>query len=123
MTPELGRWSTVGGLGMMVDELSQGLVLLGEEVIVISPYYEKNRKNETGYFSRDPVVFSHIGNVEVVLDQKYTFGVHHGICNGVKLYFLHNSEIFPSPYAEGTVSFSFRQISLFAKASLELLCS
>jgi hypothetical protein len=24
-TPELGRWSTVGGLGVMVDELSIGL--------------------------------------------------------------------------------------------------
>lgn len=24
-TPELGRWSTVGGLGVMVDELSVGL--------------------------------------------------------------------------------------------------
>ena len=43
-TPELGRWSTVGGLGVMVDELSIGLVNLGQEVTVISPYYEKNRK-------------------------------------------------------------------------------
>lgn len=43
-TPELGRWSTVGGLGVMVDELSIGLADLGQEVIVISPYYERNRK-------------------------------------------------------------------------------
>ena len=28
-TPELGRWSTVGGLGVMVDELSIGLADLG----------------------------------------------------------------------------------------------
>lgn len=28
-TPELGRWSTVGGLGVMVDELAQGLAILG----------------------------------------------------------------------------------------------
>lgn len=28
--PELGRWSTVGGLGVMVDELSLGLVALGQ---------------------------------------------------------------------------------------------
>jgi len=28
-TPELGRWSTVGGLGVMVDELAYGLALLG----------------------------------------------------------------------------------------------
>lgn len=43
-TPELGRWSTVGGLGVMVDELSIGLTYLGQEVIVISPYYDRNRK-------------------------------------------------------------------------------
>ena len=29
-TPELGRWSTVGGLGVMVDELSVGLADLGQ---------------------------------------------------------------------------------------------
>lgn len=120
--PELGRWSTVGGLGIMVDELSQGLVKIGQEVIVISPYYERNRKGETGYLKKDPVEFSYIGNIEVTLDQKYTFGVHHGVCNGVKLYFLHNFEIFPSPYAEGSVSFIMKQIALFSKASLELLC-
>jgi len=29
VTPELGKWSTVGGLGVMVDELSFGLAALG----------------------------------------------------------------------------------------------
>ena len=43
-TPELGRWSTVGGLGVMVDELAIGLAKLGQQVTVISPYYERNRK-------------------------------------------------------------------------------
>lgn len=43
-TPELGRWSTVGGLGVMVDELSIGLAEMGQDVWVISPYYERNRK-------------------------------------------------------------------------------
>lgn len=43
-SPELGRWSTVGGLGVMVDELAIGLVKLGQTVTVISPYYERNRK-------------------------------------------------------------------------------
>ena len=28
-TPEVGTWSTVGGLGVMVDELSCGLANLG----------------------------------------------------------------------------------------------
>lgn len=30
VTPEIGVWSTVGGLGVMVDELSKELVKLGE---------------------------------------------------------------------------------------------
>lgn len=30
--PEIGRFSTAGGLGVMVDELSQGLSSLGQEV-------------------------------------------------------------------------------------------
>ena len=47
--PELGRWSTAGGLGVMVDELSQGFAELGEDIICVSPYYERNRKGETDY--------------------------------------------------------------------------
>ena len=52
VTPELGRWSTIGGLGVMLDELSIGLVELGEEVIVVTPYWERNRKGETGYLEK-----------------------------------------------------------------------
>ena len=49
VTPELGKWTTTGGLGVMVDELSQELAKIGEDVIVISPYYEKNKKGDSGY--------------------------------------------------------------------------
>ncbi len=66
-TPELGRWSTIGGLGVMVDELTQGLVKLGKEVIVATPYYEKNKKGEIGYLSKDPAGFKYIGNIDVLL--------------------------------------------------------
>ena len=62
-TPELGKWSTVGGLGVMVDELSVGLADLGQEVFVISPYYERNKKGVTGYLAADG--FKHIENIEV----------------------------------------------------------
>ena len=46
ITPELGKWSTVGGLGVMVDNLSKALANQGQEVIVISPYYDRNRYGE-----------------------------------------------------------------------------
>ena len=66
--PELGRWSTVGGLGVMVDELSIGLASLGVDVWVISPYYERNRKGETGYLAKDPAGIIYKDNFTVNLN-------------------------------------------------------
>ena len=42
VTPQIGAWSSVGGLGVMVDELSKQLARIGEEVYIITPYYEYN---------------------------------------------------------------------------------
>ena len=123
ITPELGRWSTVGGLGVMVDELSQGLNNLGHEIIMISPYYDRNRKGETEYLKNDPFNIHYIRNIEVNLDKKYTFGIHYGEGNnGIKYYFIHNYEIFPKPYCDGTIEDNLRRVCLFCKSSLQLLC-
>ena len=121
-TPELGRWSTVGGLGVMVDELSLGLVKLGQEVIVISPYYDRNRKGVTGYLAQDPAGFEYVDNISVTVDSRLTLGVHEGKVGGVKLVFLHHSEIFPSPYPDQPAINSVRQLAVFGKACLEYLC-
>eukprot|EP01022_Parablepharisma_sp_SALTPOND_P024880 TRINITY_DN55_c0_g1_i1.p1 TRINITY_DN55_c0_g1~~TRINITY_DN55_c0_g1_i1.p1 ORF type:complete len:1631 (+),score=215.10 TRINITY_DN55_c0_g1_i1:3219-8111(+) len=124
MAPELGRWSTVGGLGVMVDELTQGLALVGEDVYVITPYYNVNRKGETWYLSRDPAGFSYYKNIHVkAAGCDFTIGVHRGEVNKVKLIFLHHADLFPVVYAEGGATYILRQISAFAKAALEYLCS
>lgn len=65
VTPEFGRFSTVGGVGVMLDgmffkicvyfdclllvlvELARSLVLLGCEVYVISPYYNYGKDGKT----------------------------------------------------------------------------
>jgi len=99
-TPELGRWSTVGGLGVMVDELAIGLADLGLEVIVISPYYERNRKGQTGYLAQDPAGIRYVDNIHVDIGGGMTLGVHEGMVKGVKVVFLHNGDIFPSPYPD-----------------------
>jgi starch synthase len=123
-TPELGRWSTVGGLGVMVDELTQGLALLKEDVYVITPYYNVNRKGEAGYLSRDPASFSHVKDIHIkVGGEGHTIGVHRGVMNNVKLVFLHNFTLFPAVYAEGGAGYILRQIAAFAKGGLEYLCS
>ena len=69
-TPELGRWSTVGGLGVMVDEVATGLVKLGQQVTVISPYYERNRKGQTGYLASDPAGIRCTGNIRVTVQNQ-----------------------------------------------------
>ena len=88
----------------MVDELCLGLVELGQEVIVISPYYDRNRKGMTGYLALDPAGFQYIDNISVTIDSKVTLGVHEGTVGGVKLVFLPHSEIFPSPYPDLTAA-------------------
>ena len=62
-TPELGKWSTVGGLGVMVDELSVGIAELGQEVICISPYYHHDRKGRTDYIKADGI--HHVDNMHI----------------------------------------------------------
>ena len=121
-TPELGRWSTVGGLGVMVDELAIGLAELGQEVIVISPYYERNRKGQTGYLAQDPAGIHYVDNLQVSIGGGFTLGVHEGKVKGVKVVFLHNGDLFPSPYPEGQPAYIVQQIAVFGKACLEYCC-
>jgi hypothetical protein len=118
--PELGRWSTVGGLGVMVDELSQGMAELGENVIVVSPYYNRNRKGVEGYLSEDPEGnFKHVFTMDIWMGGvKYSVGAHLGKVKGVRLAFLHNPEIFPHPYADGDAAYTIKQLSLFARVRL-----
>ena len=123
VTPELGRWSTVGGLGVMVDELSQGLACLGQEVYMISPYYNQNRKGASNYLANDPFNIKHDRNISINLDRNYTFGVHYGKGNGgIHYYFLHNARLFPRPYPDFGPADTVREIACFAKGSLQLLC-
>jgi hypothetical protein len=82
----------------MVDELAYGLALLGQDVYVISPYYERNRKGETGYLAKDPAGIHYIDNINISLPCGGTLGIHEGVVSGVKVVFLHNAEIFPAPY-------------------------
>ena len=122
ITPELGRWSTIGGLGVMIDELSQGLSSIGQEVLMISPYYNQNRKGISNYLSNDPFNIHYIRNISINLDSNYSFGVHHGIGNNINYYFLHNSKVFPRSYPDFGPGDTIREISCFAKGCLQLLC-
>ena len=84
----------------MVDELSLGLAKLDQEIIVISPYYDRNRQGRSGYLSNDPSGIYYVDNISVTLDSKITLGVHEGVVGNVKVVFLHNSDYFPTAYAD-----------------------
>ena len=70
----------------------------------------------------DPDGINFVDTIKIQLDDVYELGVHEGVVQGVKVVFLHQAEIFPSPYADigpvGTV----RQLAVFGKACLEYCC-
>eukprot|EP00736_Rhodelphis_marinus_P004238 Rmarinus@m.30150 len=119
VTSELGRFSTVGGLGVMVDELTQGIVDLGSDVWIVTPYYNKNRKGQTDYLRSEPTI-TFWKTIEFHLGKtKYSVGVHYGVVSGVRLLFLHNEILWPSVYADkGTTAEKVETLAVFAYASL-----
>ncbi len=124
-TPELGKWSTYGGLGVMVDDLVNTMSTLwdGEEgeIWVVSPYYERNRKGETGYLAKDNIGWSFNIEVDVGIE-RVTIGVFETRIGNVCYFFLHNAKYFPSVYADLQPVMLTAQLALMAKAPLELCC-
>lgn len=61
----------------MTDELCRGLVELGEEVYVITPWYEIKNKANPKMLEKDGILFER--NLEVwVAKEKYTVGIYYG---------------------------------------------
>jgi starch synthase len=127
ISPELGKWSNVGGLSTMVNELTQGLARapFNLDVTVVSPYYDQNSKGQTNYLQRPEygsIPFKQTMMGIKVGSQAVDVGIHVGTVNGVKLIFLHSPLFFPKTYPQGSSEYRLKGITLFAKASLEALC-
>ena len=75
---------------------------------MISPYYDRNRRGQTGYLEKDPAGITYVDNLQIQLDTLYTLGVHEGVVNGVRVVFLHQSEIFPVPYPDADANMTTR---------------
>ena len=122
ITPEIGRWSGITNLGRTIDDITHCLGLLGQDIIVISPYYHKNKDGKTNYLENDKCGFICLNSYEILLDQKYSFDIYFGKLHGVKLYFIKNEEIFPHPYSfKSSNEFLLLQMAIMGKASLALL--
>lgn len=120
VAPELGPFSKVGGLSTMVWELAKELVNLGLDISVISPYYNVNNKGETDYLKKYGIEYD--STIDVYAPDCFKIGIHYGVVDGVKLWFVHNYSFFSTPYQTGDASFRLQLLILFAKSSLELLC-
>ena len=90
-------------------------------MIVISPYYHRNKKDQTDYLEK--ALLTNINSIKIQVGNDWIeFGVHYGVVNKVHLYFLHNEEIFPKPYADGEPWYTMKKMVSFGKGCLELLC-
>ena len=120
VAPELGPFSKVGGLSTMVWELAKELVNLGLDIHVISPYYNVSPKGETDYLKKYGIEYKR--TIDVYCPAKITIGIHYGLIDGVKCWFLHHYSYFAAPYQTGSSSFRLQLLVIMAKAALELCC-
>ena len=72
--------------------------------------------------ANDPAGIQYRDNIQVNIGGGFTLGVHEGMVKGVKLAFLHNGDIFPSPYPDAQPGYIVQQIAVFGKACLEYCC-
>lgn len=120
ITPELGRFSTIGGIGVLMNELTRILSELGNEIIVISPYYNMNKKGEQNYLIREGI--KQIGTVTTsIANEQINCGLHYMRENNIDLYFLHNYTLFPVAYPSFGTEMCLKSTVLFNKSSLQLM--
>ena len=120
ITPELGRFSTIGGIGVLMNELTKILSELGNEIIVISPYYNMNKKGEQNYLIKEGI--KQIGTVTTTIaNEQINCGLHYMRENNIDLYFLHNYTHFPVAYPSFGTEMCLKSTVLFNKSSLQLM--
>ena len=120
VTPELGPFSKIGGISTMVWDLCKELAALGLDVHVVSPYYNVNNKGETGYLKKYGIEF--VQTIDVYVPEQTKIGIHYGLVEGVKCWFLHHYSYFAVAYPTGSTTFKLQLLVVIAKASLEMCC-
>lgn len=97
ITPEYGEFVKVGGLAVMIEDLSNGLVAEGETIHVIIPYYDKDKAGEIGWLAAKGAEYREnitVGSRFI----NYELGIHEIRRPGINFYFVHHSWLFPSIY-------------------------
>ena len=116
ITPEIGFCQNQNKIGFIIDELSQGLNELGQDIIIISPYYHCYRLESMLYNKARK-----ISQISIQLDVNYNFDIYFREINGIKYYFIYHSYLFQRPHPNLSGVETIREISCFSKVSLQLL--
>ena len=116
ITPDIDIGSNHNKIGAIIQELGKGLNKLGQNIIIICPYYHCN-KNKNSYINNIQKIFQ----ISINLDVKYIFDIYYGENNDIKYYFIYNPNLFKYPHPTLNGTETIREISCFSKGSLELL--
>ena len=120
VSAEMGRFSTVGGVGVLVDELTRSIAKRGYRVVVVTPYFNYNKYGHTDYLRpEDGFVYKGNISVDISCSERQDFGVHTGKEHEVDLVFLHNFTYFPTPYSGETADYKLRSVVALSKAALQ----
>jgi len=126
-TPEYEPFTKVGGISVMVGDLCKEMARHNRKVVAICPYWDRILKGTKYYidylYDKDYnpnfyTKFKFLGNFKIHCGYlSYDFGVHYGRCDNVDVFFLHNSELYPSPYPPSDNYYCIRQICFLAKVA------
>lgn len=106
----------------MVWENAKQLAKIGLDVHCISPYYNVNNKGETDYLKKFGIEFKK--TIRIYIPNEIQLGIHYGVVDGVKCWFMHNFDFFGVPLCTtGDSKYKVSFLSTLAKGSLELICN
>jgi starch synthase len=127
LSAEAEPFSKSGGLANVVYELPRELVELGEEVYVITPFYQQGEETLTKKMQNavEKYSVSYTGkNVRFFIqNSEYEVGIHHGKVEGINFFLLDHHEFFDGLYWGLTAEEKLRRRIAFARASAELITS
>ncbi len=125
LAAEADPFSKSGGLANVVYELPRELASLGEETVVITPFYkqgdDKVRKKMDESIRRYNIRYTGRTVRFYIQSREYEIGVHHGMVDGIHYYLLDHHEFFDGLYFGITGDERLRRRTAFARAAAEVI--
>ncbi len=127
MSAEAEPFSKSGGLANVVYELPRELVKLGEEVFVISGYYQhgddKSLRKMQEAVKKYNLSYTGVNVAFKIMGDDYQVGVHHAEVEGIHYYLLDHHEFFDGLYWGVTSAEKIRRRVAFSRACIEVIAA